>query len=85
VPAGSVGSLAAVKRPGGIMQVTYNGMPLYTFVGDHKPGDANGQGIKDLGSIWTADTTSAAASSAPAPAPTPAASTTSSSAGGYGY
>jgi predicted lipoprotein with Yx(FWY)xxD motif len=82
-PTGSVGSLATVKRPGGIVQVTYKGMPLYTFVGDQKPGDAKGQGIKDLGSTWTADTTGAASSSAPAPAP--AASTTSSSAGGYGY
>jgi predicted lipoprotein with Yx(FWY)xxD motif len=82
-PTGSVGSLAMVKRPGGMVQVTYKGMPLYTFVGDQKPGDAKGQGIKEAGSTWTADSTGAASSSAHAPAP--AASSTSSSAGGYGY
>jgi predicted lipoprotein with Yx(FWY)xxD motif len=26
-------------------QVTFNGMPLYTFTGDSKPGQVNGQGI----------------------------------------
>lgn len=83
-PKGSVGSLGTIKRSGGMVQVTYKGMPLYTFVGDQKPGDANGQGIKDLGSTWTADTAGAGSSSAPASA-APAASTTSSNAGGYGY
>lgn len=81
-PKASVGSLGTVKRPGGMLQVTYKGMPLYMFVGDQKPGDAKGQGIKDLGSIWSADTTGAASSSAPG---SPAPSTTSSSGGGYGY
>jgi predicted lipoprotein with Yx(FWY)xxD motif len=80
-PHGSVASLGTAKRPGGMTQVTYKGMPLYTFVGDRKPGDAKGQGIKDLGSVWTADTTGAASS----PAPAPATSTTSSGGGGYGY
>jgi predicted lipoprotein with Yx(FWY)xxD motif len=82
-PTGSVGSLGTIKRPGGITQVTYKGMPLYTFVGDQKPGDVKGQGIKDEGHTWSADTTSAGSASAPTPAP--AASTTSSSGGGYGY
>ncbi|MGI8507125.1 MAG: COG4315 family predicted lipoprotein [Solirubrobacteraceae bacterium] len=83
-PKGSVGSLGTIRRPGGMMQVTYKGMPLYTFVGDQKPGDAKGQGIKDHGSTWTADTTGTASGSASAPA-APATSSTSSSAGGYGY
>lgn len=82
-PKGSVGSLAAVKRPGGMTQVTYKGMPLYTFVGDQKPGDAKGQGIRVHGSTWAAATTGAS-SSPPAPA-APAASSTSSSGGGYAY
>jgi predicted lipoprotein with Yx(FWY)xxD motif len=80
-PRGSVPSLGTVKRPGGITQVTYKGMPLYTFVGDRKPGDAKGQGIKDRGSVWTADTTAAASSAAPATSTT----SSSSSGGGYGY
>jgi predicted lipoprotein with Yx(FWY)xxD motif len=81
-PSGSVGSLATVKRPDGTMQVTYKGMPLYTFAQDQKPGDAKGEGIKDVGT-WTAVTAKAAASSPPA-TPTPA-PTTSSGGGGYGY
>ncbi|MGO9752916.1 MAG: hypothetical protein ACLP8S_05435 [Solirubrobacteraceae bacterium] len=73
----TIGSLATITRPGGAIQVTYKGMPLYTFVGDRKPGDAKGQGIKDVG-VWTAVTTTAAASSKPA-TPTPAPSSSSSS------
>lgn len=85
-PTGSVGSLGTVKRPDGTMQVTYKGMPLYTFAQDQQPGDAKGQGIKDVGT-WTAVTAGGVASSpsttsTPAPAPAPA---TSSGGGGYGY
>jgi predicted lipoprotein with Yx(FWY)xxD motif len=82
-PKGSVGSLGTISRPGGLKQLTYKGMPVYTFVGDTKPGDAKGQGIKDEGSIWTADVSGAASSTAPAPAP--AVSSSSSSGGGYSY
>lgn len=54
---GSVGSLASVKRPDGTAQLTYTGMPLYTFAGDRQPGDAKGQGFKDVGT-WNAVTVS---------------------------
>jgi predicted lipoprotein with Yx(FWY)xxD motif len=67
-PSGSVGSLGSVKRPDGTEQVTYKGMPLYTFAQDQKPGDAKGQGVKDVGT-WTAVTAGANSSSAPAAAP----------------
>jgi predicted lipoprotein with Yx(FWY)xxD motif len=79
-PGGTVGSLGAIKRPGGGLQVTYKGMPLYTFAQDTSAGQAKGQGVKDVGT-WTAVTTSAAAKSAPATPTTPAAS----SGGGYAY
>jgi hypothetical protein len=73
--------IGTVKRPGGAMQVTFKGLPLYTFVGDAKPGEAKGQGLKDVG-VWTAVTANgSAASSKPAAATT----TSSSSGGGYGY
>jgi predicted lipoprotein with Yx(FWY)xxD motif len=78
-PTGSV-ALATVKRPDGSVQVTYKGEPLYTFAQDTAPGQANGQGIKDVGT-WSAATTSSAGSS-PAPATT---TTESSKGGGYGY
>jgi predicted lipoprotein with Yx(FWY)xxD motif len=83
-PSGSVGSLGTIKRPDGTMQVTFKGLPLYTFAQD-KPGDANGQGIKDVGT-WTAATTKASAStsagsSSSSSSPAPAAS----GGGGYGY
>ncbi len=81
-PSGSVGSLGRVRRPDGTMQVTYKGMPLYTFVGDTKPGEAKGQGIKDVG-VWTAVTAKGATT--PTPATTTPASTSTSGGGSYGY
>lgn len=45
--------LGSVKRPDGGRQVTYRGRPLYTFVEDHGPGKANGEGFKDVGT-WHA-------------------------------
>jgi predicted lipoprotein with Yx(FWY)xxD motif len=88
-PSGSVGSLGTVKRPDGTEQVTYKGMPLYTFAPDQKPGEAKGQGIKDVGT-WTAVTVSAkrtsSAPAAPAPATTPAEpAQENSGGGGYSY
>ena len=41
--------LGTTARDDGSVQVTYNGAPLYYFVGDDKPGDANGQ---DVGNVW---------------------------------
>jgi predicted lipoprotein with Yx(FWY)xxD motif len=84
-PSGTVGSLGAVKRPGGAEQVTYKGMPLYTFAQDMSAGQANGQGVKDVG-IWNAVTTNASTASVPAPAPAPSPAPASSGGGGsYGY
>ncbi|MCH0539745.1 hypothetical protein I3F58_09245 [Streptomyces sp. MUM 203J] len=39
------------KRPDGIQQQTIDCWPLYTFAGDKKPGDTNGQGV---GGSWYA-------------------------------
>jgi predicted lipoprotein with Yx(FWY)xxD motif len=77
-PSGSR-SLGTIRRPDGRIQVTYKGKPLYTFSGDHKRGQANGEGFKDVG-VWHA---AVAGSSAKAPASTPTQTTTSP--GYYGY
>jgi predicted lipoprotein with Yx(FWY)xxD motif len=39
---GASGKLATITRDDGTLQVTYNGLPLYFFSGDTKPGDSNG-------------------------------------------
>ena len=86
----AVGSLGTVKRPDGTEQVTYRDMPLYTFAQDRAPGEANGQGIKDVGT-WRAVTASKGTSAAPATASTssaPATTQTPKSEGAgsrYGY
>jgi predicted lipoprotein with Yx(FWY)xxD motif len=41
----SASKLGTITRPDGGTQVTYSGMPLYLFVGDQSPGQANGQGV----------------------------------------
>jgi len=64
-PTGAVSSLGTVKRPEGTMQVTYKGTPLYTFAQDKQTGEANGQGIRDVGT-WSAVTTSSSSTSAAA-------------------
>jgi predicted lipoprotein with Yx(FWY)xxD motif len=81
-PKGSVGSLGTVKRPGGMMQVTTSGMPLYTFAGDKSPGDTKGQGVKDVGTWNAVSSSGKPVTSAAAPA---SSSSSSSSGGGYGY
>jgi predicted lipoprotein with Yx(FWY)xxD motif len=43
--------LVVHKQASGVQQVAYDGHLLYTFVGDKKPGEANGQG---LGGVWFA-------------------------------
>ncbi len=68
-PSGTVESLGTIKRPDGTLQVTFRGMPLYTFAQDRKPADAKGQGIKDVGT-WNAVSTTATTGGAPTPAQT---------------
>jgi predicted lipoprotein with Yx(FWY)xxD motif len=71
------GTLGTITRSDGTTQVTYNGHPLYTYAGDHAPGQANGNGLNASGGVWHEVTVSGGA----APAPSPSAS----SGGGYGY
>ncbi len=41
--------VSSITRADGTKQVTFYGFPLYTFKGDAKPGDTNGQGE---GGVW---------------------------------
>jgi len=46
------GALGTTRRTDGTHQVTYNGMPLYYFVSDKKPGDTTGQDVGSSGRKW---------------------------------
>jgi predicted lipoprotein with Yx(FWY)xxD motif len=61
--------LATIKRPDRRIQVTYKGLPLYTFTGDHARGDAKGEGFKDVGT-WHAATVGSAATTTTSPTTT---------------
>jgi predicted lipoprotein with Yx(FWY)xxD motif len=50
----SASKLGTTERKDGSMQVTYAGHPLYTFAGDSKPGEANGNDISAFGAEWYA-------------------------------
>jgi len=50
----SSSKLGTTKRKDGTMQVTYAGHPLYTFVEDKKPGEANGNDVSAFGGQWYA-------------------------------
>lgn len=63
--------LAQIKRPDGRTQVTYKGRPLYTFGGDRKAGDVNGEGIKDVGTWHAAVTGKLPPAPEPQPEPSP--------------
>jgi predicted lipoprotein with Yx(FWY)xxD motif len=58
-------NLGTVRRPDGRTQVTFRGRPLYTFVNDTKPGQAKGEGFKDVGT-WHIAALSASSKAAPA-------------------
>jgi predicted lipoprotein with Yx(FWY)xxD motif len=38
------GRVGTVTRPNGTLQVTFDGLPLYVYSGDHEQGDTNGDG-----------------------------------------
>ena len=56
------GILGTITRPGGIVQATYNGYPLYTYAGDTRPGETAGNGI---GGVWHVITGEVLTSSVP--------------------
>ena len=47
--ASGVSELATITRNDGSLQASYNGRPLYFYIGDTAPGDTNGEGA---GGVW---------------------------------
>jgi len=72
--AGVTGTLGTITRSDGTKQATYDGHPLYTYVGDTAPGQAKGNALNLSGGLWYEMTVSGA---------TPAASSLATSGGGY--
>jgi predicted lipoprotein with Yx(FWY)xxD motif len=49
---GLPGKVATITRTGGSRQLTYNGHPLYTYIGDSAPGQARGNNLNLNGGLW---------------------------------
>ncbi len=49
---GIPGTFATITRADGTKQVTWNGHPLYTYVGDRGPGQASGNNLNLNGGLW---------------------------------
>ena len=49
---GVTGTFGTIKRSDGSTQAIFDGHPLYTFVGDTAPGQANGNNINVNGGLW---------------------------------
>jgi predicted lipoprotein with Yx(FWY)xxD motif len=74
--AGVTGTLGTITRSDGTKQATYDGHPLYTYVGDTAPGQAKGNALNLSGGLWYEMTVTGA---------TPAASSLAASGSGGGY
>jgi len=90
----SASDLGTITRSDGTKQVTYDGHPLYYFVGDSNPGTDSGQGSNSFGAKWwlvapsgsaiTGTVTVSSSGSGSGSSPSPS-SSSSGSGGGYGY
>jgi predicted lipoprotein with Yx(FWY)xxD motif len=49
---GLLGRIGTITRTGGARQLTYNGHPLYTYIGDSAPGQTNGNNLNLNGGLW---------------------------------
>ena len=50
--AGVTGTLGTIRRADGSTQETYDGHPLYTYIGDSGPGQARGNNLNLNGGLW---------------------------------
>ena len=79
---GVTGTLGTITRPDGTTQATYDGHPLYTYIGDTAPGQAKGNGKNLSGGVWYEMTVSGAKPATGTSGSTP---TSTGGGGGYGY
>jgi predicted lipoprotein with Yx(FWY)xxD motif len=82
------GQLGTITRPGGVVQATYNGYPLYTYAQDMAPGQTTGNGVTGAwhvitGAVLSPSPASAAAASLRDASPA-ASATPTGTASGYG-
>jgi predicted lipoprotein with Yx(FWY)xxD motif len=49
---GLPGKTGTIRRTDGSLQLTYNGHPLYTYIGDSAPGQARGNNLNLNGGLW---------------------------------
>jgi predicted lipoprotein with Yx(FWY)xxD motif len=85
---GVTGTLGTITRSDGTKQATYDGHPLYTFVGDKSPGQNTGNGKNLSGGLWWEMTVSGSTPPAGAAAGGGGSTATpkaTSGGGGYGY
>ena len=68
---GVAGAIGTITRPGGSVQATYDGHPLYTASADTAPGQARGNGVYSDGGIWHEMTVSGALPASRPPASGP--------------
>jgi predicted lipoprotein with Yx(FWY)xxD motif len=48
----AAGKLGVTQRAGGRKQVTFDGRPLYYYVGDRQPGQVLCQNVSEFGGLW---------------------------------
>jgi predicted lipoprotein with Yx(FWY)xxD motif len=46
------GTITTITRADGSRQAAYDGHPLYTYIGDSKPGQASGNDVDLNGGLW---------------------------------
>ena len=74
---GVTGHLGTITRSNGAKQATWDGHPLYTYVGDTGPGMDKGNGLNISGGVWHAIILTGHAAASP--------KASSGGGGGYGY
>ena len=82
---GVTAPIASITRDDGTKQLTVDGRPVYTYVGDKDPGATSGQGLNLSGGLWWVLSPSGAVIKATAGSASPSATTSSGMGYGAGY